>query len=103
MTRGETARDSGTLSLYGVGGYNGIEEGDIHHSEGLILTRLLSWDARARSCLGRIGTGVRLCVKPRLVSDEGVTLKHCGVETHGSWKRDPHFLRKRSLFHERGI
>ena len=39
--------------------------------------------------MGRIRTGARFCVKPRLVSGEGVTLKLCGVETHGSRKWDP--------------
>ena len=84
-----TAGDSGKLSLYVAGGYIGIGGGGgVHQSRYLILSRFLSWDARARTCLGRIGTVTRCCVKPRLVSGEGVTLKHCGLETHGSWKWD---------------
>ena len=38
--------------------------------------------------MGRIGTGARFCVKPCLISVEGLTLKHCGVETHVSRKWD---------------
>ena len=29
--------------------------------------------------------GVRFYVNPRLISGEGLILKHCGVETHRSW------------------
>ena len=81
-----TVIDSGTLSLSGTGGDSVMGGGNIHQSEDLILTQFLSWEARARSCLGRFGTGARCCVKTRLISGEGLTLKHCGVETYGSRK-----------------
>ena len=58
-------------------------------SEDIILARFLSRYAHAKSCLGSIGTGVMCCVNPRLISGVGLTLKHCGVETHGSRKWDP--------------
>ena len=32
---------------------------------------------------------MRCCVKPHLISLEGLTLKHCGVGAHGSRKWDP--------------
>ena len=63
--------------------------GDIHQLEDIILTRLLIWDACASSSMERIGIGVRCCIKPRLISGEVLTSKHCGVETHGSRKWDP--------------
>ena len=63
--------------------------GDIHQPEDPILAWLLSYDDLARSCLGRIRTVVRCCVKPRLISEECLTLKQCGVETYGSRKWYP--------------
>ena len=71
-----TVRESSKLSLYGSGGDSGMGGGGyIHHSEDLILAWFLSSNARARNCLGRIGTGTRCCVKPRLISGECVILK----------------------------
>ena len=74
MTLVATVRDSGTLSLFGAGGDCGMGEGGIHQLEDLILDRFLRRDARARSCLGRIETGARCCVKLQLILREGVTL-----------------------------
>ena len=63
--------------------------GVIHQFEDLILSRFLSREAHARSWLGRIGKGARGCVKSHIISGKGLTLKHCGVETHGSQKWSP--------------
>ena len=75
-----TASDSGTLSLASVGGDSGIWVGGVNQLEDLIISRFLSWYAHTWSCLGIIRTEARFCVKPRLVSGEGLTISHCGVE-----------------------
>ena len=98
-----TVGDYGMLVLSGAGGESGMGRGDIHQLEDLILARLLIRDARARSCLERIRTGARCCVKPRLVSGEFSTQKNGGVETHGSWKWDPTPPEEYFLFQEGGI
>ena len=46
---------------------------NIHQSEDIIIYWFLIKDARARICLGKIGTGLRCCVKPHLISGEGLT------------------------------
>ena len=51
-----TVRDSGMVSLSEVGGDSWIGGGNIHQLEDLVLVWFLSWYARTRSCLGRIGT-----------------------------------------------
>ena len=66
----------------------------IYQLEYLILAWFLSRDARARSCSGTIGTGSKYYVEPRLISGEGLTFNHCGVETHGNCKWDPHLSSK---------
>ena len=90
-----TIGDSGKFLLAGAGRDSGLEGGNVHHLEDIILTCFLSRYAYARSFLGRIGTGVRLCVKPRLVSGEGIMINHCGVETHGIRKVEPPCLLRR--------
>ena len=87
-----TVRYSGMLSLSGAGGDSGMGGFDIKQLEDIILARFLSRDSYARSFLGTIGTGERCRVKPCLVSGKGVTLKHYGVEIHGSrkWDLPPH-------------
>ena len=97
-----TVGDSGTLSLSRMRGGSEMGGGNINLLNHVIIPRFLVWDARARSCLGRIGTGARCCVKPRLISGEGLTLKHCVVETHGSRKWEPPPHEETSLIPGRG-
>ena len=63
--------------------------GNVHQSEDLILAWFLSWYDRTRSCFGRIGMGVRFCVKTRIILWGGLTMKQCVVKTHGSHKWYP--------------
>ena len=85
-----TVGDSGTFYLAGLGRDGGMwGGGDFHQQEYLIIARFLSRYARERSCLGSIGTGARCCIKPHLVSGGGLTISHCGVETHRTRKWDP--------------
>ena len=98
-----TVGDSNTLSLSEAGVESGMGEGNIHQLEDLILDRFLSRDARARSCLGRIGKGARCCVKPRLISGEGLKMKHCRVKTYVSRKWYPPPPEEAFLFQKGGI
>ena len=88
------------LGRVGVVGWGG---GNIHHPEDLIFTRFISLYACARSCLGRIRAVLRCYVNPCLISGEGLILKYCGMETHGSRKWDPPLLRKRLYSMKRDI
>ena len=85
----DTVGDYCTLYLHGAGGDRGVWGSDIKHLGDIIITQFLSQYYCARSLLGSIRTGLRCCVKPRLVSGEGVTLKHCRVEMYEIWKWDP--------------
>ena len=89
MTPVANSRDSGMLSFDREVGDSGMEGGNIHQWEDLILAQFLSQDDHERRYLGRIGMGARCCVKPRIISGEALTLKHCGVDTNGSLKWDP--------------
>ena len=77
--------------------------GGVHHSKDPILARFLSRYACASSCLNSIGIGARFCVKPSLVPGGVLTLKHCGVETHGIRKWYPPPPEEAFLFQEGGI
>ena len=86
-----TVGDSGKLSLAGTAGDIGMGGGvgEIYQLEDIILSRFLSQDAYAMSFLGRIRTGSGYRVNPHLISGEGLTLKHFGMERHGTRKWDP--------------
>ena len=75
-----TVRYSGTFYFSSVGGGGGIEGGNVHQSEDLILTRFISQDIRVLIFFERISMGDKCCVKLRLVSGEGLTISHCEVK-----------------------
>ena len=75
-------RYSGTFYFSSVGGGGGIEGGNVHQSEDLILTRFISQDIRVLIFFERISMGDKCCVKLRLVSGEGLTISHCEVKIH---------------------
>ena len=77
--------------------------GLIKQLEDIILAWLLGRDAHKRSFLGRIGTGGRCCAKLHLVSREGLTLKHGGVERNGSRKWDAPPPKEALLLQEEGV
>ena len=78
-----TVGGNGIFSLTGAGRGSGMGRVDVHQSKEKIIARFISQDSHGRSFLASIGTVVRCCVKPCLISGEGITLNHCGVEKPG--------------------
>ena len=81
-----TVVNIGTSSIGGIVGSSGEKGFNFHHDEDHILSCFLSWDVRARSCLGVIGMVSKCCVKPLIISGEKLPLNYCGSETYSLQK-----------------
>ena len=80
---------SSTLYLEGVDGDSEMGRVGVHQSEYIILAFFRSQNALSMSCLDRIGAGEKCCVKPCLVSGEGLTVENCWMGKHVIRKRNP--------------
>ena len=89
-----TIENYSTFYLANAYGDAGMGGGEVHHLEDQILALFLSQDSHTRSCLGRTGMGTMCHVNIHLVSGEGITLNHCGVQMTGIWKWEPRSLKE---------